>query len=126
MRRLRLLVTLVTVLAVPAQGMAGLAYGRSCQEQMAALSHAVLAGDCCPGKADPGTACKDPGTGAPGKNAPCSACKAGFNCNSPQSYAPAASVVWIPAISRSTPFSASFTPVLSRSPDGLWRPPRSL
>ena len=119
MRRLRLLLTLAIVLSLPGYGLAGLAYERSCQEQMSA-NHAVLPGDCCPGKADQGTPCK----GFPGKNAPCSACKAGFNCKSPPSYEPTSMLVLVLAPSRSNPAAILSTVPLSQSPDRLWRPPR--
>ena len=122
MRRLRLLLALAVVLALPGYGMAGLAYGRSCQEQMKAASHTVLPGDCCPGKTD--SQCKGPGSGFAGKNGPCSACKAGFNCKSPPSYEPTSVVVLILTTYRSTVSAILPAPHLSHSPDGLWRPPR--
>src|SRR5579859_5381104 len=93
MRKLRVLMILATVLTLPSYGLAGIAYARSCQEQMRAPSHAELSGDCCPGKGDQNTPCKERGTGSTGKNGPCSPCKAGFNCKSPQSYEPASSIV---------------------------------
>jgi hypothetical protein len=123
--RLRLLTLLVTLLALPAYGLAGLAQVRSCQAQMSDSHHVVMAGDCCPGKADQTTPCKGLGDGSPvGKNGSCSACKAGFNCKSPQSHEPTPLVTIIlptfrPVIPADTP-----TLLLSHSPNGLWRPPR--
>ena len=124
-RNLRLLTILATLLTLPGYGLAGLAPVRSCQAQMSASNHIVMAGDCCPEKAGPGTACRAAG-GSPltGKNAPCSACKAGFNCKSPQSYEPSHVVVLLvtparPAVSVDPP-----TLLSTHSPDGLWRPPR--
>ena len=122
MQRIRPLLTLAIVLSLLGNSVAALAYGRSCQEQMSAANHAVVPGDCCPGKSDPGTPCK----GFPGKHAPCSACKAGFNCKSPLSYEPASVVVLLLAPSRSIPSAISSIAPLSRSPDGLWRPPRHI
>ena len=124
MQRLRLLLTLAVVLTLPGYGLAGLAYGRSCQEQMKVASHTVLPGDCCPGKADHESPCKGPGSGFPGKNGPCSACKAGFNCKSPPSYEPTSVVVLVLEPYGSTLTAAPSTPPLSHSPEGLWRPPR--
>lgn len=124
MQRLRLLLTLAVVLTLPGYGLAGLAYGRTCQEQMSAANHTVLPGDCCPGKADQGSPCKGQGSGVPGKNAPCSACKAGFNCKSPPSYEPTSVVVLVLAPYRSTVSAIPPAPRVSHSPDGLWRPPR--
>ena len=120
MRRLRLLVILATALTLPVQGLAGLAYARSCQEQMGAPGHAVQAGDCCPGKLDQDNACKR-GNSPLGK---CSACKAGGNCKSPQSYEPTSTPVPNLGPARLTLTTAYLPPPLSHSPDGLWRPPR--
>ena len=124
-RKLRLLTVLTTLLTLPGYGLAGLTHVRSCQTQMSASNRVVMAGDCCPGKADQGAACKGFG-GSPlsDKNAPCTACKAGFNCKSPQSFEPTHVVVILvmpsrPALSVDPP-----TLVSSHSPDGLWRPPR--
>ena len=121
MRRLRLLIVLATALALPVQGFAGLAYGRSCQEQMSAPGHTTQAADCCPGKVDQSTPCKRPGNSPFGK---CAACKAGFNCKSPQSYEPTAILVLHPSPARSNPLTADQPILRSHSPDGLWRPPR--
>lgn len=123
MRVFRLLTLMVTMLTLPGYGLAGLAH-RSCQEQMSASNHVVLAGDCCPGKVDQSTPCKPSSDGPLGKNGPCTACKAGHNCKSPQSYEPTHGLVLLilpirPNLSVDRP-----TLVSSHSPDGLWRPPR--
>lgn len=123
MRVFRLLTLIVTMLTLPGYGLAGLAH-RSCQEQMSASNHPAMAGDCCPGKAHHGTLRKPIGDEPLGKNGPCAACKAGCNCNSPQSYEPTHSLVLFilptrPALSVDPP-----TLLSSHSPDGLWRPPR--
>lgn len=124
-RRLRLLTLLVTLLTLPGYGLAGLAHVRSCQAQMSASHQVVTAGDCCPGKADQNTPCKRFGDGSPsGKNGPCTACKAGYNCKSPQSYEPTHLVAMLlipvrPAVTVDPPTLVSF-----HSPNGLWRPPR--
>jgi hypothetical protein len=124
-RKLRLLTVLTTLLTLPGYGFAGLAHVRSCQAQMSAMNHVAMAGDCCPGKTDQVAACKGSGgSPLPGKNPSCTACKAGFNCKSPQSYEPSQVVVILvtpvrPALSPDLP-----TRVSSHSPDGLWRPPR--
>jgi hypothetical protein len=124
-RKLRLLTVLTTLLTLPGYGLAGLAPVRSCQDQMSAPNHVVMAGDCCPGKADQGTSFKGfDGSPLPGKNAPCTACKAGFNCKSPQSYEPSHFVVMFVPTAR--PALSVDPPALlpSHGPDGLWRPPR--
>ena len=119
----RLQVVLAIVLTLPCYGLAGLTQ-RSCQEQMRAAHAVVLAGDCCPGKADQGTPCKRSGDGPLGKNGSCTACKAGYSCKSPQSYEPAPGLVLFvlsaPSAVSAKPLSLS----LSHSPSGLWRPPR--
>lgn len=124
MRTFRLLLTLVTLLTLPLYGLAGIASPRSCQEQMESADQTATAGDCCPGKADHGSPCKNFG-GSPlsGKNGSCSACKAGFNCKTPQSYEPT-HVMTLPAMP--VRFTASAEPPLllvSHSLDRLWRPP---
>ena len=123
MRATRLWILLSVLLTLPGYGLAGSAQ-RSCQEQMVTAAHASLAGDCCPGKSDQGTPCKRLGEGTLGKHGGCSACKAGYNCKSPQSFeltdGPASLVVSV------GPTSSLDPPILllSDSPDGLWRPPR--
>ena len=125
MRYFRLITLLAVLLTLPGYGLASLMQ-RSCQEQMRASSPSVLAGDCCPGKADQGqgTPCKSFGDGALSKKAPCSACKAGYNCKSPQSFEPT-SVQVLLVMSVEDSLSASPPPLLlSHGPTGLWRPPR--
>jgi hypothetical protein len=123
--RLRLLIILATLLTLPGYGLAGLAHVRSCQSQMSASNHVVMAGDCCPGKSDQGTGCKGSGDSPlSGKNAPCSACKAGFNCKSPQSYEPTHVVAMLVTPARPAPVVDPPTLASSHSPNGLWRPPR--
>jgi hypothetical protein len=123
-RIFRLLLILGTILTLPVSGLAGIASTRSCQEQMRSADQMATPGDCCPGKAGHGSSCKSLG-GSPlsGKNGSCSACKAGFNCKTPQSYEPT-HVMTLPA----TPVRSTGSvepPVLlaSHSPDALWRPP---
>ena len=125
MRYFRLITVLAVLLTLPGYGLASLMQ-RSCQEQMRAPSSIVLAGDCCPGKADQGqgTPCKSFGDGALSKKAPCSACKTGYNCKSPQSFEPTSGLV---LLVMSVAGSLSVYPpplLLSHSPAGLWRPPR--
>jgi hypothetical protein len=118
--RVRFLTLLVLLVTLPGYGLAGIAHVRSCQEQMSSQSH--VAGDCCPGKADATTACKRAGA-QHGQKDPCGACKAGFNCKSPQSYEPVAVLNVI--------FQPGPSPVLTEPPallvshslDGLLRPP---
>ena len=124
MRILRLVTILATLLSLPGYGLAGLAQARSCQEQMSAAHQVVLAGDCCPGKADQSAPCKRLGDGPSGKNGRCSACKAGYNCKSPQPYEPNSTVTILIPVDRPTPAVESPAPLLSYSPFGLWRPPR--
>ena len=122
MSMLRLLTLVFTLLTLPAYGLAGIAQ-RSCQQEMTASTHISLAGDCCPGKSDQGTTpCKRLGDPL-GKKDSCTACKAGYNCKSPQSWEPAPSLVLFVFPSRSTPPVVSPSLLLSHSPDGLWRPP---
>jgi hypothetical protein len=123
-RMFRLLLTLMTLLTLPVYGLAGIASARSCQEQMSSADQMATPGDCCPGKAAHGTSCKNLG-GSPlsGKNGSCAACKAGFNCKTPQSFEPT-HVITLPA----TPIHSAGSvdpPVLlaSHSLDKLWRPP---
>lgn len=123
MTPVRLLTLLALLVTLPGYGLAGIAHVRSCQEQMSsAFGHVALAGDCCPGKTDASTPCKRMGI-QHGQKDPCGACKAGFNCKSPQSYEPitAVSVRAVPA--RPTVSFKAPTLLLSHSPDGLWRPP---
>jgi hypothetical protein len=125
MRMMRIITLLITLLTLPGYGLASLSQ-RSCQEEMRASTQQTLAGDCCPGKADPGTACKRLTDSPLGKKDTCSACKAGYNCKSPQPYEPSTTLASIvlpihPSVSI-TPRS----PLSSHSPDGLWRPPRSI
>jgi len=120
----RLILVLGTLLTLPVYGLAGIASTRSCQEQMHSAQQSSTAGDCCPGMADHGTPCKTFG-GSPltGKNGSCSACKAGFNCKTPQSYGPT-HVMTLPAMPVRSAVSADPpVPLASHSLDGLWRPP---
>jgi hypothetical protein len=119
----RLHVVLAILLTLPVYGLAGLAQ-RSCQEQMRTSQQVVLAGDCCPGKTDQSTPCKRLGEGPLGKNGSCTACKAGYSCKSPQSYEPAHGPVLIVLSAQSTSSTELPPPLLSPSPEGLWRPPR--
>ena len=123
MGTVRLLIVLATVLSLPAHALPGLTH-RSCQEQMSAVHSAVQAGDCCPGKGDQGTPCKPSDGGPLGKNGPCGTCKVGCNWKSPQSYEPTASALILTLPVRPLIFSDPPTLFGSRSPDGLWRPPR--
>jgi hypothetical protein len=123
MRAFRLFILLAVMISLPGYGFAAFAQ-RTCQEQMAASDHVSVAGDCCPGKNDQGTACRKAGESPLGKQGGCSACKAGFNCKSPQSFEPT-EALRLPASSGA--HSTSLDPpvlLLSRSPNGLWRPPR--
>jgi len=118
----RLLTLLALLVTLPGYGLAGIAHVRSCQEQMSSASHATAPGDCCAGKNDVSTLCKRAGT-QHGQKDPCGACKAGFNCKSPQSYEPttAVSVRLLPA---RPPVPMELPELLlSHSPSGLWRPP---
>jgi hypothetical protein len=124
-RALRLLTILVTLLTLPGYGLAGATHVRSCQAQMSASNHVVMAGDCCPGKADPNAPCKQLGKSElPGKNSPCSPCKAGYNCKSPQSYEPTHLVAMLVIPTRPAVVANPPTLLSSYRPDGLWRPPR--
>jgi hypothetical protein len=125
MRMFRLLTIVVTVLTLPGYGLAGVSH-RSCQEQMSSTSHVAATGDCCPGKADQNTDCKPDGQSPLGKNGPCSACKAGYNCKSPQSFEPTAALVLMILPARSISSVTPPPPLFSHSPDGLWRPPRHI
>jgi hypothetical protein len=123
MRAARLFILLTVLLTLPGYGIAGLAQ-RTCQEQMAAPNYVSVAGDCCPGKTDQGTLCKRIENGPLGKKGGCSACKAGFNCKSPQSFEPTEAPR---LLASSVAFPTSLDPpalLLSRSSNGLWRPPR--
>jgi len=122
-RTLRLITVLLTLLTLPGYGLAGLVQ-RSCQEEMRSSAHITFAGDCCPGKGDPSTSCKRPGDSPLGKKDSCKACKAGHNCKSPQSYEPAAALVWLILPAHSTVSIDPPSLLSSHSPDGLWRPPR--
>src|SRR5581483_4283100 len=123
MRRLRLLMLLATLLTLPVYGLAGVAY-RSCDPQMGTAGQAGVAGDCCPGKFDQNAGCKQDSPVPAGKNNPPNACKAGCGCATPQSYEPVASWLLPTAATHWIPSADPPTPLSSRSPDGLWRPPR--
>ena len=125
MRRFELLTVLLTLLTLPVYGFAGLGSVRSCQAQMKAPDRVVMAGDCCPGKADQSVPCKRPGD-APGKNGSCTSCKAGYNCKSPQSYEPTHFVAVLIVPARPVPTADPPTLVISHSSNGLWRPPKSI
>jgi hypothetical protein len=119
---LRLLTLLILCVTLPGYGLAGITNVRSCQEQMNPASHLVMAGDCCPGKTHAGTPpCKRAGGG---QKIPCGACKAGFNCKSPQTYEPTASVTVFTLPAASVVLIDPPALPLSHSPNGLWRPPR--
>jgi hypothetical protein len=124
-RKLRLLTVLVTVLTLPGYGLAGVA-SRSCQEQMSSPHGIAVTGDCCPGKADPNTGCKQDGNSPAGQNGPCSACKAGHNCKSSQSFEPAHVIVLLTLPARMAPPVIRPQTLVTYSPDGLWRPPRHI
>jgi len=123
MPTLRLITVLAFLLTLPHYGLAGVVQ-RSCQQEMSASTQIILAGDCCPGKDDPGRACKRSGDSPLGKKDSCTACKAGYNCKSPQSYEPAPTLVWLDLPARSTVSIDPPSLLSSHSPDGLWRPPR--
>jgi hypothetical protein len=123
MPTLRLITVLALLLTLPVYGLAG-AVQRSCQQEMSGSTRVTLAGDCCPGKSDPGKSCKQLGDGPLGKKDSCTACKAGYNCKSPQSYEPAPALVWLVLPARSTVSIDPPSLLSSHSPDGLWRPPR--
>jgi hypothetical protein len=123
MPTLRLITVLALLLTLPIYGLAG-AVQRSCQQEMSASTQMTLVGDCCPGKTDPGTSCKQRGSSPLGKKDSCTACKAGYNCKSPQSYEPAPALVWLILPTRSTVSIDPPSLSSSHSPDGLWRPPR--
>jgi hypothetical protein len=123
-RIFRLMLVVGTLLTLPVYGLAGIASTRSCQEQMHSAQQSSAAGDCCPGMADHGIPCKNFG-GSPltDKHGSCSACKAGFNCKTPQSYEPN-HVMTLPATPVRSAISADPpVPLASHSLDGLWRPP---
>jgi hypothetical protein len=122
-RMLRLLTILVIALTLPVYGLAGMTH-RSCQEQMSSSDHAAVPGDCCPGKGDPSTDCKQDSQSPLGKNGSCTACKAGYNCKSPQSFEPTHVLVSTVAPAPSTLRADPSPPLVSHSPEGLWRPPR--
>ena len=122
MRNFRLLTIVAILLTLPGYGLAGLAQ-RSCQEQMRASDVGALASDCCPGKADQGRACKQLGDAPLSKKA-CSACKAGYNCKTPQSFEPGTVLVLLIPPAIVSPAVEPAPLLLSHSPDGLWRPPR--
>jgi hypothetical protein len=123
MATLRLITVLALLLTLPIYGLAG-AVQRSCQQEMSASNHITMAGDCCPGKSDAGKGCKQLGNSPMGKKDSCTACKAGHNCKSPQSYEPAPALVWLVLPARSTVSIEAPSLLSSHSLDGLWRPPR--
>jgi hypothetical protein len=124
-RTFRQLTILLTVLTLPGYGLAGISH-RSCQQQMSSPSHVVALGDCCPGKLDQNTDCNQDGHSPAGKHDPCGACKAGYNCKSPQSYEPTHGLVLLISPAPSAPGIAPPPLLYSHSPDGLWRPPRRI
>ena len=123
MRKLRLWILVLTLLSLPGYGLAGIAHTRSCQLQMSTGQAAAAPGDCCPGKSDSGTPCKRVGDGA-GKNGSCTACKAGYNCKSPQSYEPTPVLTLLVVPTRPVMTIHPPTLLVSHSAQSLWRPPR--
>ena len=123
-RIFRLLLILGTLLTLPVYGLAGIASARSCQAHMSSADQVSSPSDCCPGKTDLGTSCKNLG-GSPltGKNGTCAACKAGVNCKTPSSFEPA-HLITLPAAPIRSANSVD-PPVLlaSHTLDRLWRPP---
>jgi hypothetical protein len=113
----------VTLLSLPAYGLAGLAHARSCQTPTAATTGSAVVGDCCPGKSEQGTPCKRLGDN-PDKNGGCTPCKAGFSCKSPQSYEPLQLLVIASSPVHTGSLADPPTLLVSHSTDGLWRPPR--
>jgi hypothetical protein len=123
MRVTPLFILLAVLFSLPGYGLAGFAQ-RTCQEQMAATDHVSAASDCCPGKTDHGIPCKRLGATPLDKKGGCSACKAGYNCKSPQSFEPTETPrLLASSVARSSSLDPPFL-LLSRSPNGLWRPPR--
>ena len=123
-RTLKLLIVLMTLLTLPGYGLAGIAHTRSCQDEMSAAHHVVVAGDCCSGKLDQSSPCKRFGEGSPaGKKAPCSPCKAGYNCKSSQPAQPPLLSATLPVTHHRSMSVNPPTLPLSRNPDELWRPP---
>ena|SRR5665213_971952 len=123
MRVTRFFIIVAVLLTLPGYGLAGIAQ-RTCQDQMASTDHVSVAGDCCPGKTDQGTPCKKLEDSPLGKKGGCSACKAGYNCKTPTSFEPTETPRFLAS---SVARSSSLDPpilLLSRSPNGLWRPPR--
>jgi hypothetical protein len=119
---LRPLSLLALLMTLPGYGLAGVTHVRSCQEQMDSAQLITAAGDCCPGKTDLDTPYKR-GRTQHGQKDPCGACKAGFNCKSPQSFEPVTFVsVFFQAARPPIPVEPSPL-LLAHSPDRLWRPP---
>jgi len=123
MSRLRLIPVLAILLTLPILGLAGVVQ-RSCQQEMSSSTQATVTGDCCPGKSDPGPSCKRLGDSPLSKKDSCAACKAGYNCKSPQSYEPGPALVWLVLPAHSTVSLDPPSLLSAYSPDGLWRPPR--
>jgi hypothetical protein len=124
----RLLTLLALLVTLPGYGLAGIVNVRTCQEQMNPANHVSLASDCCPGKTHTGAPpCKRAGDGSQqGQKDSCGACKAGFNCKSPQSYEPSPSVTLFMLRAPSAVLTDPPALLLFHSPGGLWRPPRQI
>jgi hypothetical protein len=129
---LRVLMLLVTLLALTGQGVAAATQVSACQAQMAtaavrakAVHSVAAASDCCQTRGGrQGVRCELPGKSKfPGTGDSCSLCKAGFNCKSPQPFESNAFLLPFLEPTRVVLSARPVAPLPFRSPDGLWRPP---
>jgi hypothetical protein len=109
----RRLIALLLMVTLPAYAWAALALPEVCPMQPTPMAEMGDAGD----------ACCDPMDGQPDKPHPC---KPGQECKSSSLYQPALPRLARPSVTAETVVSVVESPVLSRDPSGVWRPPRSV
>jgi hypothetical protein len=128
--RLRILVLVMSLLALAGQGFGAGIQGRGCREHMAAMqsdghkakSSSSMAHDCCPTNPQSGTG-DLPAKGTPGSNSSCTLCKVGLTCDSAQPFEPSALLSSFVVPGRPVLSTRSVVLLSTHSPDGLWRPP---
>jgi len=120
----RLISLFAVLLTLPLYGLAGAAHVRDC-DSASGMTHCGGAADpCCPEKGSPGFDCTMSGAPLSGTQGHCAPCEAGCHCQSAQCIEPGIVLLEriAPIRSDSPAHATPFPP--SRSPDGLWRPPR--
>lgn len=112
----RRLIALLLMVTLPAYAWAALALPEVCPMQSTPMMEMASTGDAC---CDPA----DGDHGQPDKPHPC---KPGQECKSSNLHQPVFPRLAQPFVAAATVVSAVESPVFSRDPTGVWRPPRSI